>query len=37
MNMRFEEHLDTFGYLTYKTAGRSMLPLLRENRDLVTI
>ncbi|MBQ9059232.1 MAG: S26 family signal peptidase [Atopobiaceae bacterium] len=37
MKMSMEEYLDTHGYLTYRTAGRSMLPLLHQSRDLVTV
>ncbi len=33
----FEEILDRDGVLVYKTRGRSMEPLLRQDRDLVTI
>ena len=33
----FEEHLRTRGSLTYSTVGTSMLPLLRQGRDLVII
>ena len=33
----FEEILDRDGILVYKTKGVSMLPMLRQNRDLVMI
>lgn len=33
----FEDELRTHGYLVYKNKGSSMLPLLRENRDLMVI
>lgn len=33
----FEEELDTRGYLIYTNCGDSMMPLLRENRDLLHI
>ncbi len=33
----FEELLEKDGRLVYKTRGRSMLPMLRQNRDLVII
>ena len=37
MNATFEELLERDGYLVYKTRGVSMQPMLRQNRDLVTI
>ena len=37
MKMKLEEHLDTFGSLTYRMVGVSMLPLLRQDRDLFTV
>ena len=33
----FEEILERYGKLVYKTKGISMLPMLRQNRDLVII
>ena len=33
----FEEYLDKYGSLTYKNKGVSMMPLLRQDRDLFTI
>lgn len=35
--MTFEEVLEKKGYLTYTNVGVSMLPLLRENRDVMVI
>ncbi len=35
--LHFEDFLDTYGELTYTCRGRSMLPMLRERRDIVTI
>ncbi len=37
MNVSFEEILLRDGVLVYKTSGKSMKPMLRQNRDLVTI
>ncbi len=37
MSATFEELLARDGYLAYKTRGVSMEPMLRQNRDLVTI
>ena len=37
MSASFEELLARDGYLVYKTHGVSMEPMLRQNRDLVTI
>ncbi|MBQ7195753.1 MAG: hypothetical protein IJS07_09010 [Bacteroidales bacterium] len=37
MSAAFEELLARDGYLVYKTHGVSMEPMLRQNRDLVTI
>lgn len=37
MNATFEELLARDGVLVYKTRGVSMEPMLRQNRDLVTI
>ena len=33
----YEEYLDAHGSLTYSNVGRSMLPLLRQGRDLFTV
>lgn len=33
----FEEYLDTYGYLLYTNVGISMLPLLRQKRDIIEI
>lgn len=33
----FEEYLEKYGSLTYKNKGFSMMPLLRQDRDLFTI
>ena len=33
----FEELLETKGYIVYRTVGYSMLPLLRQKRDIVEI
>ena len=33
----FEEYLDTNGSLTYSNVGTSMLPLLRQGRDIFTV
>lgn len=35
--VRFEDYLARYGSLTYKNKGTSMLPLLRQDRDLFTI
>ena len=35
--MNYEQYLDEFGELTYRFRGTSMLPLLKENRDLFTV
>ncbi len=35
--MNIAEYLEVNGTITYSTKGRSMLPLLREGRDLVTL
>lgn len=37
MSATFEDLLARDGYLVYKTRGVSMEPMLRQNRDLVTI
>ena len=37
MSTTFEEILARDGYLVYRTQGTSMLPLLRQDRDLVVI
>lgn len=37
MSATFEELLDRYGVLAYKTCGRSMKPMLRQNGDLVVI
>ncbi len=36
-NIGLEDILKRDGVLVYKTRGKSMLPMLRQNRDLVTI
>lgn len=33
----FRDYLDTYGVLTYPVVGVSMLPLLHQDRDLVTV
>ena len=33
----FEEYLDQYGTLTYSNVGVSMLPLLRQGKDLLTV
>ena len=33
----FEDYIDKYGSITYKNKGVSMLPLLREGKDLFTI
>lgn len=33
----YEEYLERYGSLTYTIVGTSMLPLLRQDRDLVTL
>lgn len=33
----FEEYLSRYGSLTYKNRGTSMMPLLRQDRDLFTL
>ena len=35
--MRFEEYLDRYGTLTYTNVGVSMLPMLRQGRDLMIV
>ena len=35
--IRFEEYLDKYGDLTYTNVGVSMLPMLRQHRDLIVI
>ena len=35
--INFEEYLDKYGSLTYKNKGFSMMPLLRQDRDIFTI
>ena len=35
--MNYEQYLEEFGELTYRFRGTSMLPLLKENRDLFTV
>ena len=37
MRSSFEELLDQDGHLVYRTQGRSMEPMLRQNRDLVIV
>ena len=37
MNASFEELLERDGKLTYRTRGTSMNPMLRQDRDLVTV
>ena len=35
--MNYEQYLEEFGELTYRFRGTSMLPLLKEIRDLFTV
>ena len=35
--MKFEDYLDKYGTLTYSNVGRSMLPLIRQGKDLFII
>ena len=35
--INFEDYLSRYGSLTYKNKGTSMMPLLRQDRDLFTI
>lgn len=35
--IRFEEYLDKYGDLTYTNVGVSMLPMLRQHRDIIII
>ena len=35
--LSFEEYLDKYGSLTYTNSGVSMLPLLRQGKDLLTV
>ena len=35
--MTFEEMLETRGYIVYTNVGHSMMPLLRERRDIIEI
>lgn len=37
MKMTYESYLKQYGTLTYRNVGVSMLPLLREGKDLFTI
>lgn len=37
MNTTFEEEINKNGYLVYTNVGDSMMPLLRQNRDLLII
>ena len=37
MNRRFEDEIRQNGYLVYTNVGSSMMPLLRQNRDLMVI
>ena len=37
MNTTFEEEISKNGYLVYTNVGDSMMPLLRQNRDLLII
>ena len=37
MHSSFEQELQTHGKLVYRNRGTSMLPMLRQNRDLVVI
>ena len=36
-SMKYEEYLDRYGSLTYANVGVSMLPMLREGKDLFTV
>ena len=36
-NRTFEEEIRQNGYLVYTNVGASMMPLLRQNRDLMVI
>ena len=36
-SVSYEEYLDKYGTLTYANVGVSMLPLLRQGRDLFTV
>ncbi|MGN0614317.1 MAG: S24/S26 family peptidase [Porcipelethomonas sp.] len=35
--MTYEEHLEKYGELTYTNVGVSMLPMLRQGRDIFTV
>ena len=35
--MTYEEYLEKYGTLTYRNVGTSMLPLLKQGRDLFTV
>ncbi len=35
--MKYEEYLDTYGQLTYRFQGTSMMPLLRQGKDAFTV
>lgn|SRR5574344_280279 len=37
INCSYEEYLNRYGKFTFKNKGTSMMPLLREDRDLFTI
>ena len=36
-SLSYEDYLDRYGSLTYANVGTSMMPLLREGRDLFTV
>ena len=35
--LKFEEYLNSYGSLTYRNKGISMMPLIKEGRDLFTV
>ena len=37
ISMKYEEYLEQYGTLTYRNVGTSMLPLIKQGRDLFTI
>lgn len=37
VNMTFEEYLEIYGKMTYRNVGVSMLPMLKQDRDLFTV
>ena len=36
-NLSYEEYLEKYGTMTYSNVGISMMPLLRQGKDLFTV